>query len=163
MDNKQISDALNMIPYGFYALTSRAGDDRNVMVMNWMTQVSFEPQHIVIGLQNTSYTMGLVKKSKKFAVNIFHKDDADVVKNFSKSRKKDPDKFAKANYTDGPATGVPVLNEAASYLECEVDKIIDTGAGHSVLIARVVGGGVNKEMESSDALTLSQIGWSYSG
>ena len=42
MDENAISNALNMIPYGFYAVTSRAGDDRNVMVLNWFSQVSFE-------------------------------------------------------------------------------------------------------------------------
>ena len=114
MDKKPISDALNLIPYGFYAVTSRVGEDRNVMVLNWLTQVSFEPQHIVIGLQNTSYTMGLIKESSKFAVNLFHKEDADVIKKFTKSREKNPEKFEKANYTDGPATGVPVLAATAS-------------------------------------------------
>jgi flavin reductase (DIM6/NTAB) family NADH-FMN oxidoreductase RutF len=163
MDKNQVSDALNMIPYGFYAVTSRAGDDRNVMVLNWFSQVSFEPQHVVIGLQNSSYTMGLVKESQKFAVNIFHKDDADVVKNFTKSREKNPAKFEKANYSDGPVTGVPVLDEAAGYIECEVEDIIDTGAGHSVVLAKVVGGNVNKEMEAADTLTLPQLGWSYAG
>ncbi|HKJ26546.1 MAG TPA: flavin reductase family protein [Anaerolineales bacterium] len=163
MDENQVSNALNMIPYGFYAVTSRAGDDRNVMVLNWLTQVSFEPQHIAIGLQNTSYTMGLVEKSKKFAVNIFHKDDEDVIKNFTKSRKKTPDKFEKANYSDGPATGVPLLDEAAGHLECEVVEIMDTGAGHSVVIAKVVGGDAQKEMEAAETLTLPDLGWSYSG
>jgi len=163
MEKKYISDALNMIPYGFYAVTSRAGQDRNVMVLNWLTQVSFEPQHIVIGLQNTSSTMGLIKESNKFAVNLFHKEDADVIKNFTKSREKNPQKFEKANYTDGPATGVPVLDEAAAYMECEVVEIMDTGAGHSAVVAKVVGAGVNKEIETTDILTLPDLGWSYAG
>ena len=163
MDKKPISDALNWIPYGFYAITSRAGEDRNVMVLNWLTQVSFEPQHIAIGLQNTSYTMGLVKESNTFAVNLFHKEDVDVIKNFTKSREKNPQKFEKANYTDGPATGVPVLDQAAAYLECQVVEVFDTGAGHSVVIAKVVGAGVNKEIETADTLTLPDLGWSYAG
>jgi len=163
MDENTISNALNMIPYGFYAVTSRAGDDRNVMVLNWFSQVSFEPQHVVIGLQNSSYTMGLVKESKKFVLNIFRKEDANEIKIFSKSRKKNPDKFQQANFTDAPVTGVPVLNEAAAYLECEVIDMIDTGSGHSVVYARVVGGDVRKEGEASDTLTLVDLGWSYAG
>ena len=163
MSDNPISDALNKIPYGFYALTSRDGEDRNVMVMNWFTQVSFEPQHIAIGLQNTSYTYSLVSKSKRLVVNIFKKENAELVKTFSKSRKKDPEKFEGLNYSDGPVTGVPVVDEAAAYLECEVDQIVDTGAGHSVVIARVVGAGVREEGEAEESLTLLDIGWSYSG
>ncbi|MGD2026351.1 MAG: flavin reductase family protein [Anaerolineales bacterium] len=163
MDKQAISDALNLIPYGFYAVTSREGDDRNVMVLNWFSQVSFEPQHVIIGLQNSSYSMGLIEKSKKFVFNIFRKEDANTLKQFTKSRKKEPEKFENANYSDGPVTGVPVLDEAAAYLECEVVEIFDTGAGHSAVIAKVVGAGVAKAGEAADTLTLLDLGWSYAG
>jgi flavin reductase (DIM6/NTAB) family NADH-FMN oxidoreductase RutF len=163
MTEQNIPDPLNAIPYGFYAVTSRDGEDRNVMVLNWLTQVSFEPQHIVIGLQNSAYTMGLVKKSKVFGVNLFLKEDASVIKQFTKSRKKDPEKFEKVNYTDGAVTGVPILDEAVAYLECEVVQIMDTGAGHSVVTAKVVGGGMRKEAEAADILTLPHLGWGYGG
>ncbi|MCB2178459.1 flavin reductase family protein [bacterium] len=163
MDTKAVSNALTLIPYGFYAVTSRDGDDRNVMVLNWLTQVSFEPQHIVIGLQNTSYTMGLIKKSGKFGINIFDQEDANVIKQFTKSREKNPEKFSSANYADGPVTGVPVLDEAAAYLECELVEIVDTGSGHSAVIGKVVGGGVAKDMEVSETLTMPKLGWSYAG
>lgn len=157
------SPALNLIPYGFYAVTSRNGDDRNVMVLNWLTQVSFEPQHIAMGLQNSSYTMGLIEESKVFGVNLYQKEDASAIKPFTKSRAKNPDKFAAAKFTDGPATGVPVLDDAAAYLECEVVEIVDTGAGHSTVIAKVVGGGVRGEHKAADILTLPHLGWSYAG
>jgi len=163
VSNKNVSEALNMIPYGFFALTSRAGDDRNVMVLNWFSQVSFEPQHVVIGLQNTSYTFGLIDKSGMFVVNIFQKEDADVIKSFTKSREKNPEKFESANYSDGPVTGVPVLDEAAAYLECEVVQVVDSGSGHSAIVAKVVGGGVRKEGKAGDTLTLLDLGWSYAG
>ena len=161
-ENKQ-SDALKLIPYGFYALTSRDGDDRNVMVLNWFSQVSFEPQHVVIGLQNSAYSMKLISKSNKFAINIFHQDDADEIKPFTKSREKNPDKFSTAKFTDGPVTGLPVLDAAAAYLECEVVEILDTGAGHSMVLAKVVGGDVRKEFSAAETLSLPHMGWSYAG
>ena len=163
MSDNNASEALKLIPYGFYALTSRDGDDMNAMVINWFSQVSFEPQHVAIGLQNSSYSMKLVEKSKKFVINIFHQDDADEIKLFTKSREKNPDKFNDAKYTLGSVTGVPVLDAASAYLECEVVEMFDTGSGHSVLIARVVGGDVRKQFEADETLTLPKIGWSYAG
>lgn len=163
MTENMISDGLKMIPYGFYALTSRDGDDKNVMVLNWFSQVSFEPQHVVIGLQNSSYTYGLIEKSKKFVVNIFLKEDADVLKAFTKSREKNPDKFKSANTSGAPVTGVPVLDEAAAYLECEVVEIVDTGSGHSAVISKVIGAGVRKPGKADATLTLLDLGWSYAG
>lgn len=163
MSEKMISEGLNMIPYGFYAVTSRSGEERNVMVLNWFSQVSFEPQHVVIGLQNTAFSMDLIEKSKTFVVNIFHKDRAEVIKQFTKSREKNPAKFEGANYSDGPVTGAPVLDEAAAYLECEIVQIVDTGSGHSAVIAKVVGAGVNQAMKADETLTLPDLGWSYAG
>lgn len=163
MSDNPVSDALKMIPYGFYAVTSQYGDDKNVMVLNWFSQVSFEPQHVVIGLQNKAHSYGLIEQSKKFVVNIFHKDDAEVIKAFSKSREKNPDKFASAHWSAGVATGVPVLDEAAAVLECEVVEMVDTGSGYSVVIGKVVGADVRKEGKSDSTLTLLDLGWSYSG
>jgi flavin reductase (DIM6/NTAB) family NADH-FMN oxidoreductase RutF len=163
MSENKASDALKQIPYGFYALTSRDGDDKNAMVINWFSQVSFEPQHVVIGLQNTAYSMQLVENSKKFVINIFHKDDAEAIKPFTKSREKNPEKFTAARYSEGPATGVPVLDDAAAFLECEVVEIVDTGAGHSAVVAKVVGGDVRKEFKADETLSLPQLGWSYAG
>ncbi|MBI3160612.1 MAG: flavin reductase family protein [Chloroflexi bacterium] len=160
---KAISGALKMIPYGFHALTSKHGKEMNVMVLNWFSQVSFEPQHIVIGLQQTSTTYGLVEASGHFVVNIFHQAEADVVKQFSKSREKNPQKFEGAHWQPAPVTGVPVLDEAAAFLECEVAGELDTGAGHSVILGRVVGGGVRASHDPGEGLTLPHVGWSYSG
>lgn len=163
MSENMASEALKLIPYGFYALTSQDGDEMNAMVLNWFSQVSFEPQHVVIGLQNTSFTKKLVDGNKKFVINIFHQDDADRIKPFTKSREKNPGKVDSVQFTPGPATNVPVLDAAAAYLECEVIQMIDTGAGHSVVLARVVGGDVRKEFSVDETLSLPHLGWSYAG
>lgn len=163
MTENPISDTLKMIPYGIYVVTSRDGDDRNAMVLNWLTQSSFETQHLVIGLQRTSYSYGLIEKSRKFVVNVLRKEDAETLKAFTKSRGKYPEKFNDANYTDAPVTGAPVLVEAAGYLECEVVSLFDTGSGHDVVIAKIVGAGVQKEGKAGDTLTLVELGWNYAG
>lgn len=160
---KAVTAALNMIPYGFYAVTTAAGDDQNVMVLNWFSQVSFEPQHIILGLQRTSHSYGLVKQSGKFVVNIFHRDAAEVIKPFTKSREKNPQKFEAARWGPAPVTGLPVLDEAAAYIECEVAGELDTGSGHSVILGKVVGGGVRKKHAAEETLSLPFLGWSYSG
>ncbi|MEK6223112.1 MAG: flavin reductase family protein, partial [Chloroflexota bacterium] len=135
----------------------------NAMVCNWFTQVSFEPQHIVVSMEKSSYTYGLVAKSKQLAINIFDKSGADTIKNFSKSRAKNPDKFSSANYSDGPITGVPVIDEAVAFIECEVIDELDTGGRHALLLCKVVNAEVRKEGKSEETLTLLDIGWSYSG
>jgi flavin reductase (DIM6/NTAB) family NADH-FMN oxidoreductase RutF len=48
MSDDKMKDALRMMPYGFYAITSKSGDDVNGMVANWVTQVSFEPRLLAL-------------------------------------------------------------------------------------------------------------------
>ena len=57
MSDDKIKDALRMMPYGFYAFTTKHGDDVNAMVVNWVSQVSYTPRLIAVGLQKTSYSM----------------------------------------------------------------------------------------------------------
>ena len=163
MSDDFIKDALRMMPYGFYGITSRHGDEVNAMVANWLTQASFEPRLIALSLQKTSHTYGLIEKGGVFAVNIFNKADQEAIKPFTKSREKNPDKMKDARYTEGPETGCPILEGAAAYLECKVAQVVDVGGDHNIMVGEVVSAGVKKPGEAADTLTLVDIGWSYAG
>lgn len=163
MSDDPIGDALKMMPYGFYAVTSHHKDDVNIMVANWITQASFEPRLVAFGLQKTSYTYGLVENGRVFAVNILHAEDEEVIKAFTKSREKNPDKVAEAEFTPGPETGCPVLEDAIAYFEVRVRQIVDTGGDHNVVIGEVIGAGVREEAEPDEVLTLPDLGWNYAG
>ena len=158
-----IKDGLMMMPYGFYSITSRHGDKVNAMVANWLTQVSFEPRLLALGLQKSSHTHGLVVDSGAFTVNIFNKEDAELIKPYSKSRAKKPEKMSGAKYTPAPVTECPVLEGAAAYLECKVVARHDAGSEYSIVVGEVVGGAVFKPGDAGDTLTLPYLGWSYAG
>ena len=158
-----ISNVLKMIPYGFYSITSRHNDDVNIMVANWLTQASFEPQLVALGLQKTSYSYDLIEKGQVFAVNLFRKEDQDAIKPFTKSRTKKPNKVKDAEFTPGPETGAPILKASAAFLECKVVNKLETGGDHDIILGEVVSAGINKPGEADETLTLPHIGWSYAG
>lgn len=163
MSDDPIKDALNRIPYGFYSLTSRLGDDANAMVCNWFSQVSFTPRLVAIALSPKAYTHGLIKESGVFAVNIFNTADEEALTRYSKSRAKRPDKMDNAPYTTGTETGCPILEGAAAYLECKVLQMVNTVGDHDILVGEVINAGILKPGEVTDTLTLPHVGWSYSG
>ena len=39
------------MPYGLYVVGSRSGIERNLMTLNWATQVSFEPKLVGISVE----------------------------------------------------------------------------------------------------------------
>ena len=163
MSEDGIKAALKMMAYGFYSITSKAEDNVNAMVANWVTQVSFEPRQIAFALQKTCYTHALIEKGGVFAVNIFRKEDAEAIKPFTKSRIKNPDKMKEAEYEPAPETLCPVLEGSAAYLECLVVRIVDTGGDHDLIVGEVVGAGVTKPGDASETLSLLDLGWSYAG
>lgn len=163
MAEDKIRDALNMIPYGFYAIGSRNGDDVNLMVVNWLTQSSFAPRQVAFGLSKTAVTHGIVAAGKVFSVNIFDKADGEIMGALTKSRAKNPGKVSDADTSPGPQTGCPLLTDAAAWLECRVVSSVDSGGDHDVIVGEVIGAGVNRPGKSDATLTLETIGWSYSG
>lgn len=163
MSEDVIKEALKLMPYGFYSISSKAGEDVNAMVANWITQSSFEPRQVTLGLQKTCYTHGLVEQGRVFAINIFRTEDADHIKPLTKGRSKNPDKMMQIKFEPAPETGCPVLEGAAAVIECKVVKIIDTGGDHDIVVGEVVGAQVIKECEVSETLTLTDLGWSYAG
>ncbi len=163
MSDDPIKDALLLMPYGFYAITSRSGDDVNTMVANWITQVSFEPRLVAIGLQKTSYSHGLIEKGRIFAINLFRDEDREFLMPFTKGRAKNPDKMIGAKYDEAPETGCPILDGAAAYLEFKVVDMIDIGGSHDILLGEAIGAGVIKSSDVADILTLPSLGWSYAG
>jgi flavin reductase (DIM6/NTAB) family NADH-FMN oxidoreductase RutF len=163
MTDDAVKEALYRIPYGFYNLTSAHEGNVNAMVFNWFTQSSFTPRLVTIGLARKSYTHGLVEKSGVFAVNIYNREDQDIMTQFSKARAKAPDKMEGVSYTLGPETGCPIIEGAAAYIECKVVQMIDVGGDHDLLVGEVINGAILKPGSVEETLTLQDVGWSYAG
>jgi flavin reductase (DIM6/NTAB) family NADH-FMN oxidoreductase RutF len=163
MANEHIKDVLRRLPYGLYSITSRKDDEINAMVLNWFSQVSFDPQLVAIAVQKTSYSYKLISQGKVFIVNVFNKEDVGAIKPFIKGHSKSPDKMKDAMFTEGSVTACPILVGAAAYLECKVTVIHDVGGDHNIIVGEVVGAGSIKPGDVKDALTLPYLGWSYAG
>ena len=162
MSDDPIKDALNRIPYGFYSLTSSHEDDVNAMVFNWLTQVSFSPRQVAIGLARNAYTHELIEKSGVFAINLFNSEDRDYLTRFTKARAKQPDKMTGVKFERGAETGCPILEGAAAFMEGKVVQMVDVG-DYDVLIGEIINAGILKPGKVEDTLTLPDLGWSYAG
>lgn len=163
MSNDPIKETLSRMPYGFYSITSRNGDEVNAMVANWVTQTAFEPRLVAVGLAKKAHSHGLISEGGVFAINLFNKEDQEAIMPFTGGRAKRPDKMTNATYSDAPETGCPVLEGAAAYVECKVTQIVDIGGDHDIVVGEVVGGAILKEGDVNDTLTLPHVGWSYAG
>src|SRR5439155_24489432 len=72
------------MPSGLFAIGSRAGDRRNGMTANWVTQVSFDPKLVAVSVEKHAVTHELIEASNTFTVNILDREDRAIVRKFTK-------------------------------------------------------------------------------
>ena len=73
MDANAKKTALRMIPYGLYVLTAESPAGISAATVNWVTQASFAPPLVAVGVKVDSHAHSLIKESKTFALNVLGK------------------------------------------------------------------------------------------
>src|SRR5690349_16897675 len=127
------------LPSGLYVLGSRAGERRNGMTINWVSQVSFDPKLVAVSIEKTAVTHELVDEGGVFAVNTVDREDRAIVRKFTKPVEVEGNTLNGFPFHDG-ITGAPILDQAPAYVDCEVRQSVDVG-NHTLFIGEVVDAG----------------------
>jgi flavin reductase (DIM6/NTAB) family NADH-FMN oxidoreductase RutF len=160
MDPNAKKTALRMIPYGLFVLTAaNKNGDVAAGTVNWVTQASFEPPLVVVGVKTDSHAHALIKETKSFALNVLGKGQQSVAFAFFKPAEKKGDTISGEPYRAG-TTGAPILTSAPAFVECTLESTVEMG-DHSVFVGKVVEAGVAKQPDgrADDAtLWLKELG-----
>lgn len=150
------------LPSGLYALGSRAGERRNLMTINWVSQVSFEPKLIGVGIEKPALTHELVSEGGIFSLNTISREDRAIVRKFTKPCEWDAGASTLNGFAvhDG-ATGAPILEAAPAFLDCEVRQAVELG-NHTLFIGEVVDAEFQGE-EDTDLLRMEDTRMNYGG
>ncbi len=154
--------ALRSLPYGLYVVGSRHADRRNAMTLNWVTQVSFEPKLVAIGIEKSALTHELIEQGRSFVLHTIAREDRSVVRKFTKPTVDDPE-AATLNgfaYRDG-LTGAPILALGVAYLECQVTQQVDC-ATHSLFLGEVLDTAFQRD-EATELLRMEDTRMDYGG
>lgn len=180
------------MPSGLYLVGSRHQDQRNLMTLNWATQVSLHPKLMAVAIERSALTHSLVEGGKVFSLCILDRADRAVVRKFTKpvtatalggvepepgaSPNRDQNASGSATASDQPGsylmagftcrdgmTGAPLLDQALAWIECEVRQEVPAG-GHTVFIGEVVGAAFRDEQaETADVLRMEDTRMNYGG
>lgn len=146
MDDAAKKTALRMIPYGIYVLTAEDSDGRvGGATVNWVTQTSFDPPLVAVGVKADAVSYGIVKSSGHFALNMLGKGQQGVAFGFFKPAEKEGNTLSGEPIHPG-TTGSPILENAVAAVECKVREIVEIG-DHHVVIGEVVEATVHKTPE----------------
>lgn len=141
MDANAKKTALRMIPYGLYVLTAQRADGSvAAATVNWVTQASFAPPLVAVGVKTDSQAHAVIKETRAFALNVLGKGQQGVAFTFFKPASRDGQRISGEPFRAG-TTGAPVLERAPAFVECRLVDTVERG-DHSIFVGEVVDAGV---------------------
>lgn len=164
--------AMLAMSYGVHVIGSHDSDGTlNVMIADWVMQVSFRPRLVAASIENDARTLRFVKAAGAFSVNMLHRDGAEIARQVVmpaegkkiRGRSEEAaaavhDKLAGLRH-ELDANGCPILIEALGWYSCAVEQLIPAG-DHTLVVGRVLDGGM---LRSGDMLIERDLGWEYAG
>ena len=153
MDDGAKKTALRMIPYGIYILTAESDGAIAAATVNWVTQTSFNPPLVVVGVKADSGACEVLKSAGHFALNMLGKGQQGMAFAFFKPAERDGNTVSGETFHVG-GSGAPIIDSAHASVECRVVEIVERG-DHHIVIGEVIDANVAKEPEGrADAAIL---------
>lgn len=120
-------------------LTCRDQNKDNVITLDWHMPLSFDPMMYAVSIGKTRFSLDLIRKSRVFVVNFMSKDFKKEVIYCGTNCGENLDKFSKSGLEKEEAEKIncPRIKGSLGYLECQVEKEIETG-DHVLFIGKVV-------------------------
>lgn len=168
-----VQKALLALSYGVHVIGSCSADGAlNVMLADWVMQVSFSPRLVAVAIENDARTLRYVRQTNVFSVNLLHqKDGTEIARKVvmpAEGRKiKGRSEEAAAVVNDKLAdlaygldeNGCPVLDRALGWFSCDVTDFLVTG-DHTIVVGAVTDGDL---VRTGDMLIERDLGWEYGG
>ena len=150
------------MPYGLYLVGSRAGERRNLMVLNFATQLAFDPKLLGIGVERDALTHELITGGGSFTLSTIDREDRAILRRFTKPVEADLGAMTLNGFAfhDSP-TGAPVLDQAVAFLDCTVRQAVDLGS-HTLFLAEIVDAAFQKA-EDTPVLRMEDTRMNYGG
>ena len=157
MEANDKKTAMRMIPYGLYVLTAETDEGQTAAAaVNWVTQASFEPPLVVVGIKTDSGAHDLIKESGFFALNMLGKGQQEACFAFFKPTVKEGNSLNGESYRTGK-NGCPILESVPAFIECKLVNTVEIG-DHSIFVGEVIDAGVQQEIDGrpDNAILLMQ-------
>ncbi len=160
MEAQTKKTVLRMITHGLYLLTVKHEGRFNASTISWLSQASFNPPLVMLGVKAETLTHTMVEGSGQFAINLLDVDQIDMAQTFFKQAEHQGDKLSGYAFEPGPVTGAPIFLDAPAWFECQVTDVVKHG-DHTVVVAEVVEAGLRNP--SATPMALRDTSWHYGG
>ncbi|RYC10972.1 flavin reductase family protein [Ciceribacter ferrooxidans] len=137
VDADGLKSALRNLGGGVSIITAGDGEARTGATVTSATALSVEPPRMLVSLNRSSSTWPVVERFGHFCVNVVGPLHEGLANQFAgKGGLRGPERYRGASWTT-LASGAPVLEDAASAIDCEVEEVLERHS-HALVIGRVV-------------------------
>lgn len=115
------------------------GDKHNVATIAWLTQQSYDPVQIMMGIGSDKYTYEIIKETKQFVVSLLDINQSEAAGICGGRTGRDFDKVGAAGLTtiEAKEVKVPLIEGCLANLECKLVETWQSG-DHLVVVGQVV-------------------------
>ena len=152
LDPAAFKAAMRRLAAGVTVVTSRHDATVNGMTATAVCSVSAEPPLVLVVVNRSSASHGVIARGRAFALNFLGDDQAQIASYFAG---RDGKTFEAAPHRIG-ATGCPLLEGCAAQLECLVETQHDQGT-HTIFVGRVL------HAQTGDAAPLAYCDGAFKG
>jgi flavin reductase (DIM6/NTAB) family NADH-FMN oxidoreductase RutF len=138
-------------------VTTRLGDQDNILPVDWHMPISFEPKLYAICLESHNHSASIIRQTGAFVVNFVGADLEEKILLCGRSSGRNTDKFALSGLGKQEARKIncAVLTEAIGCLECQVTEVREWG-DHSVFVGKVLRTDLDAEGKVSELYHVSK-------
>lgn len=128
---------MDAITQGVYILGVKDAGKINFMTAAWITQVSANPNKLLVAVGKSHFTAEMIRNVREFSVNVLGVGQEALAKKCGSVSGRNTDKSLEVDYEF--ADGIPVMKDVAARLFCTLDKEIQD-EDHILFIAIVKDG-----------------------
>ena len=159
-DADTLKAIMRMFQYGLFVVTCRGADGPRAATVSWATQISFEPKQVAIGLRKGTTICDAVQAERRFGLHVVGEHQPELARAFFRVMQVGPEEIGGYRITTSPY-GVPILQAAAAWVECEVVEQCGQTGDHALFVGTVLDGAV--EAPGIRSLGLRDTVWHYGG
>lgn len=137
VDAADLKRAMRTVAGGVSVITAGVPGDRTGATVTSATAFSMEPPMMIVTINRSSSTWPAIQTRRHFCVNILGHDQHEIASRFSgMGGIKGEARYEGAHWTT-LVSGAPVLDDAATVVDCVVDELIERHS-HGIVLGRVV-------------------------
>jgi flavin reductase (DIM6/NTAB) family NADH-FMN oxidoreductase RutF len=159
VDARTRQKTLRLLSNGVYVLTSRSEDRYGAATVTWVSQASFKPPLIMAAVRRESNVFKCLAESRSAVLHIVGDRQQEIARRFFFPTHAVAGTINGEAFMDG-RTAAPVLPNLPAYIECELERIVDTEGDHAIVILRAIEADCRDEVRP---LTMAQTPWKYGG